>query len=407
MSATLLPDADFESLLAPDCSGVRLALFSDTFAPQVNGVARTLDRLSAALRERGGAVCVFTTDDPDAKASENVHRFPSRAFWAYPQLQLAWPRQREVLESLRQFRPTLVHSATEFGVGLAGRRAARTLGVPFVSSYHTSFTAYAAHYGLGAFAKPGWSYLRWFHNAGRRTYCPTNAIVDEVAAHGFTHCREWSRGVDSEKFSPRFRSTALRESIGATDDTILAAYVGRIAPEKSVSVALDAVRLAAAARPGAVQLVIVGDGPFENAARSTAPVGTTFMGRLEGRALSEAFASADVLLFPSTTDTFGNVMLEAMASGTPVIGADVPPTREVLLPDRGWVCTAENAEVFARQLIELADNRAALHAMRERALHYARSRSWNTIWNTLFADYLSVQRTAPAPQPTAVHGLAL
>ncbi len=392
MTAILSPAHDRDTLVVPDCSGIRLALFSDTFAPQVNGVARTLDRLCAALRERGGTVHVFTTEDPDATASDTVHRFPSRSFWAYPQLQLAWPKQRDVLEPLRRFSPTLVHSATEFGVGLAGRRAARALGVPFVSSYHTSFTAYAAHYGLGVLARPGWSYLRWFHNAGRRTYCPTQAIVDEVTARGFTHCREWSRGVDGGKFSPRFRSRAFRESIGATEATIVAAYVGRIAPEKSVGVALDAVRHANTARPDAVRLVVVGDGPFETAARNAAPVGTTFTGRLEGKALSEAFASADVLLFPSTTDTFGNVMLEAMASGTPVIGADVAPTREVLLPDRGWVCTAQDAGAFGDRLIALVDDRTALHSMRARALRHASARSWPAVWDTLFADYLSVQR---------------
>ncbi|WP_396205797.1 glycosyltransferase family 4 protein [Gemmatimonas sp.] len=390
-----------------DCSHIRLALFSDTFAPQVNGVARTLDRLVTALRERGGEVRVFTTDDPDATERHGVQRFPSRSFWAYPQLQLAWPKQREVRAALRDFRPSLVHAATEFGVGLAGRRAALTLGVPFVSSYHTSFTAYAAHYGLGALAVPGWSYLRWFHNVGRRTYCPTMAIVDEVTAHGFTHCREWSRGVDSTRFAPRFRSTAFRESIGATDDTLVAAYVGRIAPEKNVSVALDAMRAVSASRPEAARLVVVGDGPFEQTAREAAPEGSVFTGRLEGQALSEVYASADVLLFPSTTDTFGNVMLEAMASGTPVIGADVAPTREVLLPGRGWVCKAGDADALAQQLITLIDDRTALVTMRALALQFAQSRSWTAVWDTLFADYLSVQRAGSVREATSALAHAL
>lgn len=381
---------------AQDCSGIRLALFSDTFAPQVNGVARTLDRLVSALRERGGDVLVFTTDDPDASPATDVHRFPSRAFWAYPQLQLAWPRRRTVLESLRAFGPTLIHAATEFGVGLAGRHAARALGIPFVSSYHTNFTAYAAHYGLGTLQRPGWAYLRWFHNAGLRTYCPTQAIVHEVASRGFSHCREWSRGVDGDRFSPRFRSRAFREFIGATDETIVAAYVGRIAPEKNVMVALDAVRTVNATRADATRLVVVGDGPFEHAARNAAPEGSVFTGRLEGRALSEVYASADVLLFPSTTDTFGNVMLEAMASGTPVLGADVPPTREVLLPDRGWVSPPGDAGALAQRLLELVDDRTKLHALRERALQHAATRTWTAVWDTLFADYLTVQAAARA-----------
>jgi glycosyltransferase involved in cell wall biosynthesis len=134
---------------APDLSTLRLALFTDTYVPQVNGVARTLARLTDAVRARGGVVRVFTTADPDAVGSADITRVPSRAFWAYPQLQLAWPSSAAIERELREFRPTLIHAATEFGVGLAGRRAARRLGIPFVSSYHTNFTAYAGHYGLG------------------------------------------------------------------------------------------------------------------------------------------------------------------------------------------------------------------------------------------------------------------
>jgi phosphatidylinositol alpha 1,6-mannosyltransferase len=382
---------------ASHMTGVRLALFTDTYSPQVNGVARTLDRLATALRERGGEVLVFTTDDPAAGADEQVVRIPGRAFPAYPQLRLSWPRQSAVVARLRAFAPTLVHSATEFGVGLAGRRAARALGVPFVSSYHTSFTAYAAHYGLGMLARPGWSYLRWFHNGGRRTYCPTTAIVQEVETHGFERCAVWSRGVDGDRYAPRYRSAAFRSTIGAEDETLVAAYIGRIAPEKNVDVALEATRIAMQARPGAMRLLMVGDGPSEHEVRARAPMSTAFTGRLDGAALSEAFASSDLLLFPSTTDTFGNVMLEAMSSGVPVIGADVGPTREVLLPARGWVTPADDAQAMARVLVSLIDDRNALQQMRNAALAFAATRTWPAVWDALFADYVIVQGGTRAP----------
>jgi phosphatidylinositol alpha 1,6-mannosyltransferase len=381
-------------------AGVRLALFTDTFTPQVNGVARTLDRLTSALRVRGGEVLVFTTDEPGAHGALDVVRSPGRAFPAYPQLRLSWPRQSAVLARLREFQPTLVHAATEFGMGLAGRRAARLLDVPFVSSYHTSFTAYAAHYGMGLLARPGWAYLRWFHNGGHRTYCPTAAIVQEVEAQGFERCTVWTRGVDGHRFAPRYRSAAFRTAIGAHDGTLVAAYVGRLAAEKQVDVALEAVRLAATARPGAVRLLVVGDGPCDVSARSRAPEGSTFTGRLEGAALSEAYASADVLLFPSTTDTFGNVMLEAMASGTPVIGADVAPTREVLLPDRGWVAPPGDATTVASLLTRLIDDRTPLHQRREAGLAHAAACTWEAVWDRLFADYLTVQASSPAARGT-------
>ncbi|MFY7950523.1 MAG: glycosyltransferase family 4 protein, partial [Gemmatimonas sp.] len=338
--------------------------------------------------------------EPGAHEAMDIVRSPGRAFPAYPQLRLSWPRQSAVVARLREFQPTLVHAATEFGMGLAGRRAARLLDVPFVSSYHTSFTAYAAHYGMGLLARPGWAYLRWFHNGGHRTYCPTAAIVQEVEAQGFERCTVWTRGVDGHRFAPRYRSAAFRTAIGAHDGTLVAAYVGRLAAEKQVDVALEAVRLAATARPGAVRLLVVGDGPCDVSARSRAPEGSTFTGRLEGAALSEAYASADVLLFPSTTDTFGNVMLEAMASGTPVIGADVAPTREVLLPDRGWVAPPGDATTVASLLTRLIDDRTPLHQRREAGLAHAAACTWEAVWDRLFADYLTVQASSPAARGT-------
>jgi len=372
--------------------GLRLALFTDTYAPQVNGVARTLERLASVIVARGGSVRVFTAHDPEASAPGHVEQFPSRSFWAYPQLRLAWPRQRQVRAALAEYAPTLVHAATEFGVGLAGRRAARELGIPFVSSYHTSFAAYAEHYGLGALARPGWRFMRWFHNGGLRTYCPTQAIVNEVNARGFERTAVWSRGVDSARFSPAYRSATLRERLAATDDTLVLSYVGRLAAEKGLNVALDALALVEQARPGQVRFLVVGDGPYERELRARAPRGTLLTGKLEGTALSEAFASGDVFLFPSTTDTFGNVMLEAMASGLPVIGADVGPTREQLHSGGGWLAAPGDAAAFAGVVIALIDDRSRVREAATRALAFAATKTWDAVWNALVHDYLRLHR---------------
>ncbi len=372
--------------------GLRLALFSDTYAPQVNGVARTLERLASVIVARGGTVRVFTAHDPERSSAADVEQFPSRAFWAYPQLRLAWPRQRQVRDALAAYAPTIVHAATEFGVGLAGRRAARDLGIPFVSSYHTSFVAYAEHYGLGLLARPGWHFMRWFHNGGLRTYCPTQAIVNDVNARGFERTAVWSRGVDGARFSPSYRSASLRAQLGATDDTLVLSYVGRLAAEKGLDVALEALALVEQARPGQVRFLVVGDGPYENEVRARAPQGTRLMGKLHGTALSEAFASGDVLLFPSTTDTFGNVMLEAMASGVPVVGADVGPTREQLQAGGGWLAAPGSAAAFAAAIIALIDDRSLVRDAAARALDIAAAKTWDAVWDALLADYLQLHR---------------
>ncbi len=375
-----------------DAHGLRLALFSDTWAPQVNGVSRTLERLRDAVRSRGGDVHVFTVDDPGAVNEAGVTRANSVPFWAYPQLQLAWPSGRDVLRELRAFKPSLVHLATEFGVGLAGRRAARVLGVPTVTSYHTSFTAYAQYYRLGLLARPGWQYLRWFHSAGERTYCPTRAIVREVEAQGFDACRVWSRGVDVTRFSPVHRSAAVREACGASDDTLVIGYVGRLAAEKGLDTALAAIELVHRARPGRAAFMFVGDGPFEQTIHARTPSPRWLPGKLAGDALSAAYASADVFVFPSTTDTFGNVLLEAMASGLPVIGADVGPTRELLGDQRGQLVPPNDPEALAQALIACVDDVPGTRDRGQAARTFAEACTWDRVWDTLIGDYVSLHR---------------
>ncbi len=378
--------------LSVDARVLRLALFTDTYAPQVNGVSRTLERLIDAVAERGGVAQVFTVDDPGATDTVGVVRYPSRSFWAYDELKLAWPSRSKVRDEVLKFAPTIVHSATEFGVGLAGRRVARALEIPFVSSYHTSFSAYARYYKLGFLSRPGWSFLRWFHNGGLRTYCPTQAIQREITDRGFRECRVWSRGVDCDRFAPAYRSRGLRSQMGATDQTVVVGYVGRLAAEKGLKMALEAIQKLEKLRPGTTRFMAAGDGPFADEIRRAAPPGSWLPGKLSGQALSEAYASADIFLFPSTTDTFGNVLLESMASGVPALGADVGPTREILANGRGWLARPNDSDDFARVLAELVDDRNRISTARGSALAFARSKSWSVIWDALIQDYLTLQR---------------
>lgn len=374
---------------------LRVAVFSDTALPQMNGVSRTLDRLAIEVRTRGGAVRLFTTTDPAAGEERDVVRFPSRPFWAYPQLRLALPSAASAAAALREWNATLVHAATPFGVGLAGRSAATELGLPFVSSYHTSLSAYARFYRLGALSEPGWAFLRWFHNGGRRTYCPTRAVERELHAHGFIGTRIWSRGVDPVRFSPAWRSAELRARWGAGEagndaGRIVVAYVGRLAAEKGLDVLLDGFRRAQAAAPERFIFVFAGDGPYADHCREHAPRGAHFLGQLLGDELSRVYASADLFVFPSTTDTFGNVLLEAMASGLAVVGADAASTREVLGARAGVTFAADEAAALARTLLELAGDPARRAALRDAALATARVHSWEAIFDELVADYRAV-----------------
>lgn len=372
--------------------GVRLALFSDTYPPQMNGVSRTLERLVTAARDRGAAVRVFTTSDPDATTDdETVVRWPSAPFWAYPQVRLAPPRAFAARRKLSAWRPSLVHVATEFGVGFAGRAAALSLQVPLVTSYHTSFSAYAEFYRLGALAPMGWKYFRWFHSAAALTVTPTDAIRREVEAHGFGNVGVWGRGVDGERFDPAFRSMEWRREHGIEDDAMVVLYVGRIAREKGLEHALRAMQELAGVAPR-IRFVCVGDGPYEAEMRASAPPGVIFTGRLSGVPLSTAYASSDIFLFPSVTDTFGNVLLEAMASGLVVVSAEAGNTRELVGTDlsRGVLVDAAAPGVIASALLSLETDRVRHAAIRAHAQAWARERTWTKVWNGLFRDYLRV-----------------
>jgi phosphatidylinositol alpha 1,6-mannosyltransferase len=393
--STMVLERQHEATRRADPRALRLALFTDSYIPQLNGVALLLGRLVEAVRARGGTVRVYTTSDPAGAEADDVRRWPSVAFWAYPEHRLALPTQPRVRRELRAWRPTLVHAASPFGMGLAARAAAGALNVPFVTSYHTNWSAYSSFYQMGALRGTAWRYLRWFHNGGARTYCPTQAVQDELAARGFEHMTLWSRGVDTARFNPSFRSAALRARLGVRDDMVLAIYVGRLGAEKGLGVALRGMREVMHAAPGRVRCAIAGDGPYAEEARALAPEGTVFMGRLTGDALSEFYASADLFMFPSATDTFGNVLLEAMASGLPVVGADVGPTRELLAEDTGVTFAPGDAADFARRVLDLATNDAWRTSLARNAVTFARQCTWDRVWDALVDDYCGVMSAVP------------
>ncbi|MGH7618020.1 MAG: glycosyltransferase family 4 protein [Gemmatimonadaceae bacterium] len=388
-----------------DPSLMRIAIFTDTYAPNVNGVARTLARLTTALETRGHVSRVYTVGDPRALPDDAIVRWPGVPFWGYPELRLAAPGGAAVRAHLKLWAPTLVHVATPFGVGLAGASAAARLDLPFVSSYHTSFSQYAHYYGFGALAAPGWRYLRWFHNRGRRTYVPTRAVTGELAQHGFERLRVWPRGIDADVFNPRWRADELRRSWGASAESVVVAYVGRLAKEKGVDVAVDAMNRVRE-RCAHTRFVVVGDGPHESAMRARAPRETTFTGRLSGAALSAAYASADILLFPSTTDTFGNVLLEGMASRLAVIAADTPQSREVCGRGTAEFFEPGSARDLSERLCRLAMSPRERESVRDRALEHASARDWDAVFDTLFADYEVVSRDG-APVAVGRLGYAL
>ena len=368
-------------------AGLRLAIFSDTYPPQINGVAPTLARLVKAVESRGGAVRVVTVSDPDATSDPQVERWPSIPLWVYPQLQMAAPRRDRALDLIEKWKPNLIHSTTEFGVGLGGLFGAREKRVPFVSSYHTHFTAYLRHYNLSVLDAIGWPYLRWFHNAGRMTWAPSEIVRRELEGNGFTNTRVWSRGVDPNQFHPKFRSNELRKQLGVAEGGLLAIYVGRLAPEKGIHVALEGMRQVMERNGSKVSFALAGHGPDEARCRATAPPGTVFMGRLTGRALSEFYASGDIFVFPSITETFGNVVLEAMSSHLALVAPDEGATTELATTETALQFTAQNPAALADRVERLVNDAALRRRLADAAVAVATTRTWDAVFDRLVADY--------------------
>ena len=319
---------------------MRIAFFTDTFLPQVNGVSNTLMQYSRYLTQRGIAHVFYTPAYKDHKADDGTYpvvRFPSVPFALYPQVRLALPAQASLRRHLQAFQPDVVHIVTEFGMGLAGLKAARQMNLPIVMSYHTNFDQYLSHYGLTLLEEPLWQYMRWFHSFAHKTFCPSDNTLHKLTFRGIENLAVWSRGIDHTRFSPEFRSAALRRKLGA-EGKLLYLYVGRISAEKGIDVYADSIRAFNKRHKNEARFVFTGDGPFLPSLKAMNIGNAVFTGTLRGRALSEIYASCDVFVFPSDNETFGNVMLEAMASGTPGICVDAGGLKDFTAHGENALC---------------------------------------------------------------------
>jgi phosphatidylinositol alpha 1,6-mannosyltransferase len=369
---------------------VRIALFSEVYWPMVSGVGVTLLRLTKALEQRGHEVRVYSASYalPRGQADRpEVHRSPSIPLFLYPDVQWAFPRLRDVAEDLGRFRPDVVHVATEFALGLAGLKTARQLQLPVLASAHTDYDKYAARYGVDWALRVGWHYLRWFYGQAYRVLCPSRIYQEHLHSRGVTHTGIWSRGVDPEEFHPRFRSQAYRQTLGLGPGDLLITYIGRIAREKNLSQLLAAWDALAPER-GTAQLALVGRGPLEEEIRRRQIPGVHVLGLMHERALAEAYASADLFVFPSATETFGNSLLEAMGSGLPCLAAGAAGVLEFARHGRNaWLVAPNSATAIAHGLRRLMQNPALRHKLTEGGLATATERRWDEVYDRLLEDY--------------------
>ena len=360
---------------------MRIAYITETYPPELNGVSLTVERTVHHLRAQCHAVELIRPRQSGDGAT------PPAGDWLtggcripmYPDLRFGWARPAALQQRFEAGRVELVHLATPGPLAWAALAAARSLGLATTSDFRTNFHQYSRHYGLGLLAPAVLAGLRRFHNRTQCTFVPTEALRRELAAEGFERLAVVGRGVDTDRFAPARRNAALRAGWGAADDDPVLLYVGRLAAEKNVDLALRAFDAVRRERPGA-RMVLVGDGPVRERLEAAHP-DARFAGTLRGDVLAATYASADVFLFPSLSDTFGNVTLEALASGLPVVAYDTAAAAEHVVPGQSGLLgpPGDEAAFIAAACALAVRSPAERAALRDGAVAAARRARWGEV----------------------------
>jgi glycosyltransferase involved in cell wall biosynthesis len=372
-----------DDLVFRKSTALRIAVVTETYPPEVNGVAMTLGRLVEALRRRGHFVQLIRPRQGNSDHAASGEQFeevlkPGIPVPRYDGLRLGLPDKRGLIRLWTRSRPDIVHIATEGPLGWSALTAAAKLKLPVSSGFHTNFHSYSKHYGMGFLKKPITAYLCNFHNRALATLVPTEGLRHELASRGFRNLHVVSRGVDTRLFSPSRRSLELRRTWGAGEHGIVAMYVGRMAAEKNLPLAVSAF-MAMQQRNPRVQLVMVGDGPSRPSLANRNP-NVVFAGTRSGEDLATHYASADVFLFPSMTETFGNVTLEAMASGLAVVAYEYAAARQCMVHEEsGLLAPFGDARAFLGMAVGLMEDSSRMLRLRLRARAVAQSINWESV----------------------------
>lgn len=381
-----------------------ICLVTETFPPEINGVANTLANLCRELRMTGHQLSIVRplqrgeprrgNTSPDG---EHHHRVRGWPLPGYPELRFGWPSRRRLRSAWKKHRPEAVYIATQGPLGWKALSLARQMGIPTLSGFHTNFHQYSRYYGAGFLEGIIRRYLVAFHNRCGATLAPTTTACAELERWGIANVHCWSRGVDSRNFHPAHRDTELRAHWGVAERQLAVLYVGRLAAEKNLAQAISTFERLRAVHPGA-RFILVGDGPLRERLQRTHP-DYLFCGTQTGNALARHYASADLFLFPSQSETFGNVVLEAMASGLGVVAFDHAAAHEHIEDGiNGRKLAMDDIEGFSLAAMSLADQPTLLGAVRKRAREHAESLDWAVLARS-FEQHLFHER-----QETIDHG---
>ncbi|MBC3951407.1 glycosyltransferase family 4 protein [Pseudomonas folii] len=389
---------------------LHITLITETFAPEINGVANTLGRLCDGLRLRGHRVELVRPRQAGdvGLAADDLMLCRGWPIPGYPGLQWGQSSMHKLLRRWQRQRPDVLYIATEGPLGLSALRAARRLGITVISGFHTNFAQYTQQYGMGFMNRLLTHYLRWFHNRSKITLVPSVSQKIALERRGFERIELLSRGVDSALFHPSKRSQPLRESWGLNTGDIAVLHVGRLAAEKNLCLLKSTFDALLSKYPQRqLRLVIVGDGPQRAALQQQLP-DAIFCGTQRGEALAEHYASGDVFLFPSLTETFGNVVLEALASGLGVVAYDEAAAgQHIRQGHNGALAMPGDEAAFIDAACWLLEDSETLRRVRLNARQHASRQGWGAIIDLFERKMLSACPTPETAKPEPVHGAEL
>jgi glycosyltransferase involved in cell wall biosynthesis len=378
---------------------MRIALFTETYLPKVDGVVTMLSKTVEYLQARGDELIIFAPrGGPDTLHGVEVVGLPSWSFLLYPEMRLALPRW-SIRARLEAFRPDVIHAIEPWFLGAGAIYLSQSMNIPLVTSAHTDIPGYARYYKLRFLEKFVWFLMQERHRRANLNLATSTVTMNDLRAHGVERLALWERAVDSELFHPRAASAEMRCRLsGGEPQKPLLLYVGRLSAEKEVA----RLRAVVDAYPD-VRLAIVGDGPLRaELERLFAGTATVFLGYLKGRELASAYASADVFLFASQTETLGLVLLEAMASGLAVVACNAGGIPDAVQDGvTGYLFEPGDPEGLVKAVRRVLSNPAEADAVRARARADVEAHSWADATEQLRGLYA---QTIAEYRPVAARG---